>query len=171
MHRRHAIFAAASILAVGLGSVIAAGGSTLERMSAPYETIRQALLHDRTDGVAGNARAIAELAGELVTSLDAETAGVSPARADDLRALLPSIREAAANLAATETLDEARAAFGVLSHALVQYRQMAVVPSPAVAYCSMAGKVWMQPKGEIGNPYFGQSMPRCGEFVSEKSKE
>jgi hypothetical protein len=31
----------------------------------------------------------------------------------------------------------------------------------------MAQKVWLQPKGEIGNPYYGQSMARCGEFVSE----
>jgi hypothetical protein len=31
----------------------------------------------------------------------------------------------------------------------------------------MAQQVWLQPKGEIGNPYYGQSMARCGEVVSE----
>ena len=40
-------------------------------------------------------------------------------------------------------------------------------PAPAVAFCSMTQKVWLQPSGEIGNPYYGQSMARCGEFVSQ----
>jgi hypothetical protein len=36
-----------------------------------------------------------------------------------------------------------------------------------VAFCSMTKKSWLQPKGEIGNPYYGKSMPRCGEVVSK----
>ena len=40
-------------------------------------------------------------------------------------------------------------------------------PAPAVAFCSMAQKVWLQPSGEIGNPYYGQSMAWCGKFVSQ----
>jgi hypothetical protein len=32
----------------------------------------------------------------------------------------------------------------------------------------MHKKSWLQPAGdEIGNPYAGQSMPKCGEVVSK----
>jgi hypothetical protein len=31
----------------------------------------------------------------------------------------------------------------------------------------MAQKAWIQPKGEIGNPYLGQEMPKCGDVVKE----
>jgi hypothetical protein len=44
---------------------------------------------------------------------------------------------------------------------------MLTEPNTVVVYCAMAEKVWIQPKGEIGNPYYGQSMARCGEVVSK----
>jgi hypothetical protein len=59
-----------------------------------------------------------------------------------------------------------RAAFGSLSKALVRYRQLVPDPAPVVVFCSMAQEVWLQPEGEIGNPYYGQSMARCGDVVS-----
>ncbi len=38
-----------------------------------------------------------------------------------------------------------------------------------VAYCPMAKKAWLQKEGEaIGNPYYGQEMPRCGSFVAKR---
>ena len=38
-------------------------------------------------------------------------------------------------------------------------------PRPVVAYCSMAKHSWLQPKGEIENPYFDASMRACGEVT------
>jgi hypothetical protein len=35
---------------------------------------------------------------------------------------------------------------------------------PAVAYCSMEKKSWLQPRGEITNPYVAAPMRACGEF-------
>ena len=49
---------------------------------------------------------------------------------------------------------------------MVRYRQLVPDPQPVVVFCSMAQKVWLQPKGEIGNPYYGSSMLRCGKVVS-----
>ena len=39
--------------------------------------------------------------------------------------------------------------------------------STVVAWCSMSKKSWLQPAGEIGNPYYGKEMPRCGEVVGK----
>ena len=80
---------------------------------------------------------------------------------------MPEIHRTASYLQLAGSLEESREAFGELSQALVKYRQEIVGPKPVVAYCSMARKVWLQPKGEIGNPYYGQSMATCGEIVSE----
>lgn len=151
----------------GAGWVVAAGASTFERMSVHYETIRQALVHDRVEGIARDARRIGDLALDSGSAFDPAAAGVPADKADELRELLPLIREAATEVAAAPTIEDARAAFGRLSRALVRYRQMRPTPDVAVAYCSMAKQVWLQPEGEIGNPYYGQSMARCGEFVTE----
>ena len=52
---------------------------------------------------------------------------------------------------------------------MVQYRaQVEGDELPVVMYCSMAKKSWLQlAGGEIGNPYYGQSMARCGEAVGQ----
>ncbi len=155
------------LLALGIGSTRAAESSTFERMLTHYESIRQALLNDETEGVADHARHIEHLAHALEQDFSEETAGIRGDRADDLRALLPTLREAAGKLAESANITDARTSFGELSRAMVRYRQMTADPLPAVAFCSMARAVWLQPQGEIGNPYYGQSMARCGEFVSE----
>ena len=36
-----------------------------------------------------------------------------------------------------------------------------------VAFCPMAGGSWVQPAGEIYNPYFGKQMLHCGHIVGE----
>lgn len=155
------------ILAIGLGPIVAGDSSTFDSIATHYENIRQALLNDGTDGVAENATHIQHLVQTLESDLSDEAAGIRPGAADDLRALLPSIRESAVALAESGSIEDARTAFGKLSKTMVQYRQLTPEPLTVVAFCSMAQEVWLQPKGEIGNPYYGQSMARCGEIVSE----
>jgi len=76
--------------------------------------------------------------------------------------VIAALRRAGAHdLAATRT------AFGELSKPMVRYREMVSGDRPMVVYCPMAKKPWLQPKGEIGNPYFGQSMATCGTIVSK----
>jgi len=157
----------ALVLAVGFGSALATESSTFDRMLTHYESIRQALLNDGMEGVAENARHIQHLAQALESDFSNEAAGIRTDSGDDFHKLLPSINDAAGLLIEAGAIGDARATFGELSKAMVQYRQMTPDPVPVVAFCSMAQEVWLQPKGEIGNPYYGQSMARCGEFVSE----
>jgi hypothetical protein len=131
-----------------------------------YERARHALLHDSLEGVPAAGEQIAQRAAELSDGFDAERAGVKAAHADLARKALPEIRDAARKLAAAGDIDAARAAFAELSRPLVRYREAVAGDRPAVVYCSMEQASWLQPEGEIGNPYGGQQMPRCGEFVS-----
>lgn len=168
MQRSRGLFLLALGMVVTTASAGLAQGSTaFDRMTAHYERIRQALLHDSTDQVATAAARIGDVLEALEANLDETAAGIRPGSGDDLRALLPAIRAAAADLAGAENIAEAREAFGAMSKAMVRYRQLTPEPELAVAFCSMAQQVWLQPKGEIGNPYYGQSMARCGEIVSE----
>lgn len=146
---------------------LASGVSAFDRVLGHYETVRQALLHDSTDGVADAAGGIEQELEALGTGFTAGAAGIRADGAGELRSLLPAMRAAAAGLRSATTIEDAREAFGALSKAMVRYRRLVAEPEPVVAFCPMAQQVWLQPEGEIGNPYYGQGMARCGEIVSE----
>ncbi|HBL30511.1 MAG TPA: hypothetical protein DD490_27055 [Acidobacteria bacterium] len=160
-------FLALALLASGAARASAVPADELARVLGHYEAVRQALLADRTAGVAGHATAIEKAARDLSAGLTAESAGVPAPKLADTKALLPQVATAAARLAAAKDLEAARAAFGELSKPLVRWREMASGPRPAVVYCSMLKKACLQPAGELGNPYYGQEMPSCGEVVSK----
>jgi len=132
-----------------------------------YEAVRQALLHDHMDGVADHARHIRKAAEHLGEKFTANQAGVDSSKAAECRALLPDVEAAAKELEKADRLEAARGAFYALSKPLARWREMARGERPVVVYCAMAKKSWLQPEGEIGNPYYGQSMARCGEVVSK----
>lgn len=129
--------------------VLSAPAPAFDAVLGHYEAVRQALLADSLAGIPPHAAAIAKLGKN--------------APAD----LVPLISTAASNLAAAKDLNGARGAFAELSKPLVRWREAAGRKGTIVAYCSMTKKSWLQPKGEIGNPYYGKSMPRCGEVVSK----
>ena len=160
-----------STIAIGLALAASAFASAQEpsgykAVAGHYEAIRQALLNDSTEGAAAHAESIRQEAERLLQGFDAASASVPAERSAECLEILPEIQNAAAWLASAGTLDETREVFGELSKAMVRYRQMLTNPDSVVVYCSMAEEVWIQPKGEIGNPYYGQSMARCGEIVS-----
>jgi hypothetical protein len=164
------LYVALVTLILALGFLSPGGAeepSTFEQMVSSYETIRLALLHDHLDDVSESAGKIRALAARLEDGPTSEAAGIRPAGVEELRELLPSVREAAARMEEAQGIAGVRDSFGALSKALVRYRRLVEGPAPAVAFCSMAQQVWLQPSGEIGNPYYGQSMARCGEFVSQ----
>lgn len=76
----------------------------------------------------------------------------------------------AADLETAATLDAARDAFAAVSDEAIRYRNAAEGARPAVAWCSMEKKSWLQPVGKIGNPYVDDSMRTCGEFVGEEDE-
>jgi hypothetical protein len=152
------------ILATG----VTLAGTAGEEPFAQYEQIRQALLFDTTEGVAEQAGAIVRWAENGAADRGTEAGGVCDAGASECGTIMDEISTAAVRLGSAGSLDASRQAFGELSRAMVKLRgTLGEGPKPVVAYCSMADKVWLQPKGELGNPYYGQSMATCGEIVSE----
>jgi hypothetical protein len=132
-----------------------------------YEAVRQALVADRLEGISGHGAQIAAALRPLRGAVRPAELGVPAGSIADLQDLLPELRSAAEDLAEATTLEEAREAFYDLSKPLVRYWKL--VPDDergVVAYCSMAKKAWLQPPGELGNPYYGESMDTCGEVVS-----
>ena len=159
-------FLAAVLAAVAIPAA-AGEGTTFDAINEHYEAIRVSLLHDNTKGVAEHARAIETKVNELQQGFSAHHAGVPQDGAAACQALLPEIAKAAGAVAQASSITQTRDAFGELSKPMVRYREMVSGERPVVVYCSMARKAWLQPEGEIGNPYYGQSMARCGDVVSK----
>jgi hypothetical protein len=143
-------------LAIGSGVAVAiivavvmflAHGPELQPLYPKYDAVRQGLANQSlTDA---KARAT-ELAGAARSSDHDEIAG----RAD--------------SVAKAGDLEAARHAFAELSESMIAYRKTsAEKPKPVLAYCSMAKHSWLQPQGEISNPYFDASMRTCGEIREE----
>ena len=130
----------------------AAETAPFDAMADHYEAIWKALTADSLDGVAEHADAIAEIA----------STAEHPAAAAEAA---PEIAQQARSLAAAEDLTAARGAFGDLTKPLVRYRKAVGAERLQVAFCPMAKKAWLQPEGEIENPYFGTEMLSCGSFV------
>jgi hypothetical protein len=74
------------------------------------------------------------------------------------------IAELAADLEKAADITTARAGFAKLSDEVIKYRETRCCgDKPVVVYCSMEKKSWLQPGGEIGNPYVTAAMRKCGE--------
>ena len=141
--------------------------SGYKEMSSHYEAIRLALLGDSLEGVNEHATAIFEQATELTEGFSPAKAGVPEPQAGDVEVALREIQSAASSLATAGDLVAAREDLFALTKPMARYRKSSGTSGTVVAYCSMAQKAWIQPEGEIGNPYMGQKMPRCGEIVGE----
>lgn len=169
---RHTILLFVALLASLLLPITATGqvptqtpDKAFPQIMRHYEAVRLALLSDSLEGVADHGHKIRGIVDHLSEHWNRERAGVSAEKADEAQALLPPISAAATQLAKAEDLDAARSALYSLSTPLVRYRKMVTGELPIVAYCPMVKRSWLQPKGDIGNPYYGQSMPSCGEVV------
>jgi len=135
------------------GKTPASGSAMPASIIDPYLEIQSALADDRTDTIHTNA-------GNLVT---AATALGAPAMKLDTAA----IALAGAAEAADPDIAVLREKFGVLSEALDTYMKGLNLTAPdgvRVAYCPMVEKPWLQKGDTIDNPYYGKSMPGCGNF-------
>ena len=139
--------------------------TAFDQVAEHYEAVRLALTNDTTEDISKQGKEIEAILKQLSTEWSPEAAGVRADMAEDVQGLLPKLSEAAAALAGATSLDAARDAFYELSKPLVRWRKAANGDKPVVAYCSMAKRSWLQPDGKLGNPYYGQSMLRCGEVV------
>jgi len=112
-----------------------------------YEAIRQGLLKNSLKDVQSNAKALATAATEAKND---------------------AIAKAADGVATSADLEKAREAFGALSDEMVKLRAAATGDRPAVAYCPMAKKRWLQSKKEeIANPY-EPAMKECGMWLTKE---
>lgn len=110
-----------------------------------YEAARAGLLRSSLKDVQSAAKALATEATKTKNSAVAKQANAVAASAD---------------------LNKARVAFAALSDEMIKVRATAKGAKPAVYYCSMVKKSWLQPKGKVGNPY-EPSMAMCGELKAE----
>ena len=136
------------LLLAGIGLVLGAGSAAAELpvdVAAPYLHIQATLAADSTDGVTDAAKFIVAAAGDLG---DAGAAIVVAANA----------------IALADDLVKSRAAFGLLSDAVIKYSDDAGLGELKIAFCPMARKSWIQEDGDIANPYHGSEMLRCGSF-------
>ncbi len=84
-------------------------------------------------------------------------------------ALLPTLNASLARIAQANDLEEQRSAFMQLGEAMYSSIRQLGVEGPVLyyQYCPMAvgdqGAYWLSREKEIRNPYFGDSMLRCGE--------
>jgi membrane fusion protein, copper/silver efflux system len=133
----------------GGGTAAPAAGSRLPASIVdPYLDIQSALAQDRADEVRAKA-------GEIATA------------ATSLGAPAMKIDTAAVQLASAGDVADARQKFGTLSDAVVAYMDGVHLKAPdgvRTAYCPMAKKSWLQKGDTLANPYYGTSMPTCGEF-------
>lgn len=155
----------ASTLVASTAFAADAESTAFDQLTERYEAVRLALTNDTTDGVSEQGKEIEAILEQLSTEWSPGAAGVRDDMAEDVQSLLPDLSEAAAALSAATSLDDARDAFYDLSKPLVRWSRAADGDKPIVAYCPMVKRSWLQPEGELGNPYYGQSMLRCGEVV------
>jgi hypothetical protein len=135
------IFAIAVVLGTALSSF--AGQTSLY---ASYESVRQALLQSSVSDVRATAKKLAAVA-----------------RSEKQEA----VARRAEALAAAGDVAAAQKEFAAVSDEVIKFRDADKSSArPAIAYCSMAKKSWLQPRGAISNPYVDASMRSCGEFKS-----
>ncbi len=130
---------------VFLGSLLVAlsASAAQQPLFAKYEAARQAMLKASLPRVQSSAKELADAA---------------------IAAKQTAIASGADGLSRAANINQARAAFAVVSDEIIKFRNSQSGVRPAVAYCSMEKKSWLQPKGAISNPYLDESMRSCGEF-------
>ncbi len=110
-----------------------------------YESVRQSLLKNDLKATQRSAAALA---------------------AEAQKAKNGTVAKLAQSVSIAKDLDGARRVFGPLSDEMVKIREAAKGARPAVYHCPMLKKQWLQPKGEVGNPY-DAAMPMCGTLKAE----
>lgn len=162
MIRKMMLFTLIAALALA-GSAVAEGeDAAFESLFENYDRIRTQLASDSLQGVP-------ELSVSLgTTALRLEEAEKGREDYSPCCDALGQIARAADEIAASETLEQARVAFGALSKPMIRYRERVAATGFTTIHCSISDASWLQRQGDqVGNPYMGSKMPRCGTPVEE----
>ncbi len=125
----------------------------------PYDAVRLALTADRLP-------AAKKEAAKLRAAAEAEQIWAKTATGRGPELLKPFTRVAAAatKIERASSITDARKAFGEASEGMRVAMKSAERDDFLVVFCPMVKLHWLQPKGEIRNPY-GAAMPNCGRAV------
>ena len=117
------------------------------KIFASYETVRQAILKGSIADVQKTAKSLAVVA-----------------RSEKQESIVVH----AETLTEANDIASARKVFAGLSDEVIKFRAAGCCERPAVAYCTMEKKSWLQPAGTpITNPYMDGGMRSCGQFVKD----
>lgn len=136
------------VLGVLAGADRAFASDALKAVVASYLDIQSQLVNDKMDTVKTQAHAIGQEAGRM---------GAPGA----------DIVKAAGAVEKSTDLKTARDSFATLSDAVIAAAKAEGwkdVGDLKLAWCPMVKRSWLQKDEKIQNPYFGKSMPTCGEF-------
>lgn len=128
-----------------------AGGSQAADVLKEYGAMYEALVTNKTEGVAESAAKIAAIAGDC-----AGTGAV----AKECGALA-----SAAKKVVGKDLEVLRGQFRELSVRVDHYLRAAKAEGWALYYCPMAPGFWIQTAEGVRNPYYGPAMLKCGDKV------
>lgn len=143
-------------------SKLAAPGNFAFGIMKSYETCRDLLASDTSDGIVDCAKGIAKAS--------ATAHGAAPEAAQEYMRALERASEALAASPADD-IEKARLAFGEVSKSVVA--MLTVAPEAGAQYhvfeCPMAKgyQRWAQPADELENPYMGSKMLTCGAEVHD----
>ena len=145
---RHSFrFALSLLVAVSFATTALATDMKYPKTLEQYEMVRSGLAADELASAKNGAT-------NLVVAVQEEFGGS--------KAMIDASQE----LAASESIDDARAAFGVISGELAKLVQGQ--PGFYVMNCPMVKNgTWVQTVSKIGNPYMGKKMLECGEIVKK----
>ncbi|MDF1739139.1 MAG: efflux RND transporter periplasmic adaptor subunit [Verrucomicrobiales bacterium] len=148
-----------------------AGNHALEALVSDYLAIQTALSKDALETSRASANALASSAAAL-----AETAPKNPDAGPQLESLTEQLQSIAEGAAKTDSIAQFRANFKALSglvESLITSFGAGLDARLYSAHCPMAfdnaGADWLQSTKDILNPYFGASMPGCGEITAQLS--
>ena len=110
-----------------------------------YESVRQSLLKSDLAGAQKHAAALATNAKKAKNR---------------------TVSEFAQGVAKSRDMAAARRNFAALSDELIKVQKSTKGARPAVYSCPMVNKSWLQPKGQVGNPY-DSAMASCGVLKAE----
>lgn len=143
-----------------------AADKSLAAILTDYVTIQDKLASDSTDGIAKAAGSIARQVDDLL-KINVPNDPHFWHKHEEVA----TIRGKALELAQAISLDQARLTFADLSVALDKYVHAVGVPAAygkplEQLHCPMfregqGGSIWLQPAGDVRNPYFGSQMLGC----------
>ena len=139
----------------------------IDKVLTAYFVIQEALSKD-------NARGVQKRGGTLRKSLDAVDMGLLSGHAHMVwMKELKALEKQAGALKSTSDIKKQREAFYLFSESITSViKQLGTGEKRPILrfHCPMAfggkGAYWLQSESDLRNPYFGKTMPKCGELTA-----